>query len=233
MRERNGFLCQLVVRVVSIGVVVGFVGCTTAPPPTPFYQDLATSVAFQHDGRARTPHSHPATVTPETMAEILKGVQVVSRQGILKSIYLNKADQGPAFSSMEIRLLAPKLSAALSKAKPEQLVTFYRRISDENVGLAITSGGLFVQDQQLYFVLANNRTLPTSGMGQNMVYALDPVETPLLPIARIDFKAVFTPGTALVREEERISWPYIDEGRLLAIDLTQLARDTRENTKAE
>ncbi|WP_447603262.1 hypothetical protein [Nitrospira sp. Nam80] len=230
MRERNGFLRQLVVLVVSV-VVVGIGGCTSAPPPTPFYQDSVTSIGFQYDDHARNPHSHPAKVTPETMMDILRGVQTVSRQGVLKSLVFNRADQGPAFSSMEIRLLAPKLSAALSKAKPDELVTFYRRISDENVGLGITSGGLFVQDQQLYFVLANNRTLPTSGMGQNMVYALDPVDTPLLPIARLDFRAAFTPGTALVREEERISWPYIDDGRVLAIDLTQLHRDIRSAEK--
>jgi hypothetical protein len=227
MRKYEMLWCPLILWITSLG----FWGCSTTPPPRPFYQDAVISITLQHDEHARPPHAHPANVTPEVMALVLKGVQTVSRQGMFKSIYLNKADQGPAFSSMEIRLLAPKLSAALTKAEPNELVTFYRRISDEDIGLGFTSGGLFVQNQQLYFVLANHRTLPTSGMGQNMVYALDPIETPLLPIARIDFKADFVPGTALVREEDRMSWPYIDEGRVLAIDLTQLARDTRQKSE--
>ncbi len=224
-----GVWCSLVVWVASLG----FSGCSTTPPPRPFYQDPATTIKFEQDEHARQPHAHPANVAPDVMAEVLRGVQTVSRQGMFKSLYLNKADQGAAFSNLEIRLLAPQLSAALKQVKPDELVTFYRRISDENVGLGITSGGLFVQDQQLYFVLANSRTLPTSGMGQNMVYALDPIDTPLLPIARIDFKAAFTPATALVREEDRISWPYIDEGRILAIDLKQLARDIGQKDKQE
>lgn len=224
MRKYEMFCCPLILWITGLGLL----GCSTTPPSRSFYQDAVTSIALQRDDHAQPPHTHPANVAPEVMALVLKGVQTISRQGMFKSIYLNKADQGPAFSSMEIRLLAPKLSAALTKAEPNELVTFYRRISDEDIGLGFTSGGLFVQDKQLYFVLANHRTLPTSGMGQNMVYAMDPIETPLLPIARIDFRADFVPGTALVREEDRTSsWPYIDEGRVLAIDLTQLARDTR------
>jgi hypothetical protein len=229
MRKYHGFWYFFIVCVASIESLTA---CSGTPPRT-FYQDAVTSITLRHDEHAQPPHSHPATVTPEVMTLVLRGVQTASRQGMFKSIYLNKADQGPAFSKMDIRLLAPKLSAALAKANPNELVTFYRRISDEDIGLGFTSGGLFVQDQQLYFVLANHRTLPTSGMGQNMVYALDPIETPLLPIARIDFKADFVPGTALVREEDRISWPYIDEGRVLAIDLTQLARDTRQKSERE
>jgi hypothetical protein len=228
MRKRDRLWCLMVLWVATLGCW----GCST-PQPRSFYVDPVTSITLQHDQHAQPPHAHPANVSPEVMALVLRGVQTASRQGMFKSIYLNKADQGPAFSNMDIRLLAPKLSAALTKAEPNELVTFYRRISDEDIGLGFTSGGLFVQDQQLYFVLANHRTLPTSGMGQNMVYALDPIETPLLPIARIDFKVDFVPGTALVREEDRISWPYIDEGRVLAIDLTQLARDSRQKSEKE
>lgn len=205
--------------------------CSNTPPPRPFYEDSLTSIKLQHDEHAKRPHTHPATVSPEIMSQILSGVRAVSRQGMFRSIVLGTPDQSPAFSASEIYGLAPKLSQALAQAKPEELVTFYRRVSDENVGLGITSGGLFVQDEHLYFVLANDRTLPTSGMNQNMVYALDPIDTPLLPISRTDFKTAFTPGTALVREEDRISWPYIDEGRILAIDLEQLARDTHSRAK--
>ena len=228
MHKHDRFWCPLVLGIATLG----FWGCSHTPPPRPFYQDRVTSIRLQQDDHARSPHAHPANVTPEMMSQILSGVRIVWRQGgVFRSVVPGGSDQVPAFSGVEIRALGPKLSAALRDAKPDELVTFYRRVSDENVGLGITSGGLFVEDQQLYFVLANNRTLPTRGMNENMVYALDPVDTPLLPIARSDFKAAFTPGTALVREEDRISWPYIDEGRILAIDLTQLARDTRSQTQ--
>jgi hypothetical protein len=230
MGKHNRFWCPLALG----AVILAFWGCSNTPPPRPFYQDTVTSIRLQQDEHARNPHSHPANVTPEMMSQILSGVRVISRQGIFRSLGVGKSEQTPAFSAIEIYTLAPKLSAALTQAQPNELVTFYSRISDENIGLGITSGGLFVQDQQLYFVLANNRTLPTAGMGrQHIDYAIDPVDTPLLPISRLDFRTGFTPGTALIRDEDRIAWPYIDQGRLLVIDLIQLARDTKQKSERE
>jgi hypothetical protein len=126
---------------------------------------------------------------------------------------------------MEIQTLAPQLSRALAQARPEELVTFYRRVSDATVGLAITSGGLFVRGDQLYFVLANDRTLPSEGMNQNMVYELDPVDSPLVPISRTGFRASFEPGAAMVPDRERHPWQYIDQGRVVVLDLAYLTHE--------
>jgi hypothetical protein len=123
--------------------------------------------------------------------------------------------------------LARHLSQALAEAKPEELVTFYRRVSTSTVGLAITSGGLFVHGQHLYVILANDRTLPSEGMSQSIVSEIDPVENPLLPISRTSFRVAFVPATSMVPEDERWPWPYIDPGRLVVIDLVQLAREMK------
>ncbi len=160
------------------------------------------------------------------MTQVLSGLRVVPRQSVLAPIVMGKAQESPAFSTMEIQSLVPQLIRALKQARPEELVTFYRRISDSSVGLAITSGGLFVCQTHLYVVLANQRTLPSAGMNQNIVAEIDPIDSPLLPIARSGFRVTFTPALAVVPIDEREPWPYIDEGRVVAVDLIQLARET-------
>lgn len=208
-------------------ILAAVVGCAASPPPRVVYQDSVSSVRLSVDERTKEPHSHPAHLTTDQMASILSGLRVVSRQGILGAIFSGSDNDRPAFSPGEIQGLAPQLTRALAQAKPDELVTFYRRLSDTNVGLAVTSGGLFVNERHMYVILANNRTLPSAGMNQNMVSTLDPVDSPLLPISRTDFRVTFTPTIALVPADERRPWPYIDEGRIVAVDLTHLARELR------
>ena len=203
------------------------VGCTSPPPPRQVYQDPLTSIRLQLDERRDGVHSHPAQVSAEQMAAVLNGVRVISRKGFIGSILTGEAQASAAFTGIEIQALAPQLSRALSQAPPEELVTFYRRFTDTNVGLAITSGGLFLQGDHLYFVLANDRDMPSEAMNINLMYEIDPIDNPLLPITRTSFRASFTPMTALVPPDERRAWPYIDQGRVLVIDLPQLRRDLR------
>jgi hypothetical protein len=191
------------------------------------YQDSATTVRIQLDSKAGNGHSHPAKISPDVIQQVLGGVKTQSRKSLLPSILTGKTELVAAFSKEEQAFLAPRLSQALAEAKPEELVTFYRRISTAAVGLAITSGGLFVHGHHLYFILANNRTLPSAGMDGTIVSEIDPVENPLLPISRMSFRATFEPATSVVPEDERWTWPYIDQGRVVVLDLAQIARDRR------
>lgn len=212
----------------STAIILTFqFGCSSPPPPRTSYQDPITSIRLYVDERAGTGHSHPGQITADQMARVLSGIRVVPRTGFIGSLITGQTQANPAFSSNEIQILAPRLSRALTEATPQELVTFYRRFSDASVGLAITSGGMFVQDSHLFVVLANNRTLPTDGMNQNMVTDFDPIDSPLIPISRTSFRVEFTPPTALIPADQRQSWPYIDEGRILAIDLQQLDRDKK------
>ncbi len=212
-------------------VLVGFLlmleGCAGSPPPRQIYVDSLTSIRLEADTRKSGDHSHPALVSPEEMATILHGVRVIARKGIIGSLLSGEGEGRPAFSSIEVKQLATQLSRGLEQAKPDELVTFYRRISDADVGLAITSGGMFVRRGQCYLVLANNRTLPSEGLNQNMISQIDPIDSPLLPITRAGFRVTFTSSLAVVPADERDSWPYVDPGRVLALDLAQIARELR------
>jgi hypothetical protein len=158
------------------------------------------------------------------MALVLSGVRVVPRSGYISSLITGQPQANPAFTAGEIQTLAPRLSRALSQATPQELVTFYRRFTDASIGLGITSGGMFVQDNHLFVILANHRNLPTEGMNQNMVTNFDPVDSPLIPISRSSFRIDFEPAAAVVPADRRPAWSYLDEGRILAIDLQALVR---------
>ncbi|TKB81865.1 MAG: hypothetical protein E8D44_13365 [Nitrospira sp.] len=218
---------QIGLKFVAILVASLLSGCATGPLPRTVYTDPATIVRIQFDSKAGQGHGHPATVSPDAIRHVLQGVRVQSRNSFVPSILTGEASLGAAFSKEEQDFLGPHLSQALAEAKPDELVTFYRRISTSAVGLAITSGGLFVHGRHLYVILANNRTKPSEGMSQSIVAEIDPVDSPLLPISRTAFHATFEPATAIVPEDERWVWPYIDQGRVVVIDLVQLGRDMR------
>ena len=204
-------------------------GCTTPPPPRTSYQDPITAIRLYVDENAQSGHQHPADISSEQIAKVLGGLRVFPRSGFIGSLISGQASPKPAFASTEIQALAPRLSRAFTEAKPDELVTFYRRFSDNNTGLAVTSGGMFVQDGYLTVVLANDRTLPTDGMNQNMVTDFDPIDSPLVPIARTSFRLEFAQPSALAAPDKRPAWPYIDEGRILAIDLRRLSAEPRSS----
>lgn len=219
-------LCRSLVLTFLLVSVSQF-GCAAPPPPRTLYQDPITAIRLYKDDHSNTGHDHPAHVSPEQMTRVLGGLRVVPRTGFIGSLITGQAQANPAFSSAEIQALAPKLSRALTEAKPDELVTFYRRFSDAGVGLAITSGGLFAQGDYLIVILANDRTLPTDGMNQNMVTDFDPIDSPLVPISRTSFRVEFASPSAVVPAEKRPSWPYIDEGRILTIELQRLASEPK------
>ena len=214
----------------SATILMAFLTGCAGPPPRTIYQDPITSIRLYIDERAGAGHSHPGHVPADHMALVLSGVRVVPRSGYISSLITGQPQANPAFTAGEIQTLAPRLSRALSQATPQELVTFYRRFTDASIGLGITSGGMFVQDNHLFVILANHRNLPTEGMNQNMVTNFDPVDSPLIPISRSSFRIDFEPAAAVVPADRRPAWSYLDEGRILAINLQALVRDRNAAT---
>jgi len=203
--------------------LVSVVACASLPPPRVIHRDPMTAIELRADSQAGNGHSHPATVTSTQMRAVLSGIRVQRRGDPIFSLVTGEAEVGPAFSSTEVEALAPRLSQAFSMASPQEIVTFYRRYSDTNVGLAVTSGGLFVRDHFLYLILANHRNRPSDAMGhsQAMVHEIDPVDDPLLSIKPRSYAVSFSPDIAV---EPNPSWPweYMDSGKTVVVDLEWL-----------
>ena len=199
----------------------GLSSCASLPPPRTVYQDSLTTIQLREERRTDQAYSHPISVKKEQMIEILSGIRVQKRGEIIMNIVTGHPEAEPAFQQGEIQALAPQLSRALSMATPKEIVTFYRRITDAHIGLAITSGGLFVSEQDLYFVLANHRNRPSDVMGQAVSYEVDPVDDPLFSLRAMSFGVTFVPAEAQVKQDPK-RLRYEDPGKVVILDLQRL-----------
>ncbi len=197
--------------------LVSVIGCSSGPPPRSIYQDALTVVQLRVDRRAEQDHSHPARLTPEQVKEVLGGIRVQKDREPVVSLIMGQSDAVPAFSAGEVYAMAKPISAALAMASPQELVTFYRRVSDAQIGLGYTSGGIFVQEGLVYVVLANHRALPSDGMVRDVpMYPFDPIEDPMLSLGKTVLTLSYTRPEA---EVHPVQWSgRYDRARTLIVD---------------
>jgi len=196
--------------------------CEALPQPRLAYQDEATLVQLRHDPQAGSGHSHPVKVAAERMAQVLQEVRIQKRGDPVFGIVTGQPEERPAFSTAEIQTLAPALSQALALASPQEIVTFYRRTSDQVASVGVTSGGLFMEGHQLYFVLANHRNRPSDVMSQAVSTEFDPAADPLMSLKARSYSVKFRAPHALVSDETPLVWRYVDPGKFIVIDLDRL-----------
>ena len=130
-----------------------FTTMTIFDTPTAFVRLEAESVDPERG------HTHPISLTPEQMAVVLSGITVEEPWAKLP-IYddTSQPHRHPAFTEKEVMFFSPLLAVALSKATPEEVVTFYQSRYLSGTSREVTSGGLFVQGEELHIILANYRS---------------------------------------------------------------------------
>lgn len=212
---------KLLPNALTLLLIVLLVGCAGGVNVRSLYEDNRTSVRLQTDREAGTGHGHPSTVAPGDMARILGGVRVVEHRYAVHELLAGSAPALAAFNIDEIRILAPLLSQALSKATPHEIVTFYRRYASDSVGLAYTTGGFFLRDGNLYFVLANYRQPPSDVMRRGIpAYEMDPIDNPLQSLLRGKYEIMFQPQEAEVHSTKGDwTWPYDEPGKVVIINV--------------
>jgi hypothetical protein len=190
----------------SLACAVAVSAC--AIPQIPFrtvYEDPVNFVRLEVDpavsGDVRKKgYSHPFQISPEVMADILKGFSVQEHRTKLQRMLGGEAVREPAFREEEVSLLAPKLADALARADPRERVTYYLSRPQTSIKREITSGGLYVKDDQLHFILGNHRIaygIPAYGMVYDRRY-------PMRPTAAKGFDLSFEPGGAVVTRSRRL-----------------------------
>jgi hypothetical protein len=106
-----------------------------------------------------TGHSHPADIPTERIAAVLRGIVVqepLTRLPLYDDLRVSR--RHPAFSEAAVMFWAPLLSIALSKATPEEVVTFYHSQRLSGVKREVTSGGVFMDGGDLHILLSNYRS---------------------------------------------------------------------------
>lgn len=203
-------------------------GCAVSPPPIPIRDEPGLLVDIAYDPHAGEGHSHPASVSQDQLAIVLRGLQLERRDVTGTFGVLSHARGAPAFSDRETTVLIPLLASGLSKASPRDLVRFYLVQPDEQRNPLVTSGGIFVRNQHLYVILANARTSPSS-VQYETPYEPNSRLNPLVPIARFKFKTSFSPvdwQIATHQAKKVDSWDgYLDESKVVVVDLALLAQN--------
>jgi hypothetical protein len=165
------------------------------------YDKPAAYVRLEFDRTVKkgTEHSHPISLTPEQIAAVLGGVRIDEPIALVRGDILQRdgvARVHPAFTDKEIALFAPLLALALSKATPEEVVTFYQTRDISAITREVTSGGVFVQDDALHLILANYRSHTHYMADLGVAETQDDRLTPMQSLAPQDGRLDFEPHSA-------------------------------------
>ena len=203
------------------------VGC--AVPHTlsrTIYEDPANFVRVENDPTVfpelpHTLHSHPTSISADQMAKILVGFKIREHRVRLHLMIAGEAAIEPVFRDDEIQLLATYLSEALASVGPSERVTFYLSQPQTSIKREITTGGIYMRDGHLHFILGNYRFpygIPAYGMVYDRRY-------PTRPIAAKGFDLFFDPADVVIPQVATL-WDQL-MGRVkdeMVIDLPRLFR---------
>lgn len=184
--------------------------------------------------------AHPVTLSATTIAQVLRGVQVVGDKSAVEGFFDSKPKPARVFTDEEIGFLTPYLAKALAQASASQQVGF--RVShlvspiayQEREGAAVgssesppygpepetTSGSLYVHGLSLHLTLAEYRHRPTRPDAINMPNRQIPDRTGLDRL-----QVVFTPEAARRPDSFKSSGFFDDSNATtLVIDYQLLAK---------
>lgn len=200
--------CSERIRVVTSGVtavVMASLLASCASSPTfsrTVYEDPTVLVRldsplFQAEVSG-APAGHISELTAADLAELLRSVRIQPEISFLSYWILRKEPQPEsAFPNDAANLLAPHLQAALARARPtETAVFFLRRTREDGIPL-VTTGGLLLDGNQVFVLMANARRPTTTQRKLDIAR-----DAPLHPLGELDFH--FVPGpyqTTLVKKD--------------------------------
>jgi hypothetical protein len=186
------------IRLAFLALVgVGLIGaCSPGQFTTVTIYDTPTRyvrLEFDRTVKKGAEHSHPISLTPEQIAAVLSGVRInepLAKLPLYDDTSLPRVH--PAFTDREVAFLAPLLALALSKATPEEVVTFYETRYISALAREVTSGGAFVQGDELHVILANYRSHTNYRADVGVAQTQDDRLTPMQSLApqrgRLDFE---------------------------------------------
>ncbi len=132
-------------------------------------------------------YTHPAPLEAETLERLLAGVGVVQDGGRWR----------PLFTEYERRRLGVLLHRGLTTAGPDEVVTFVQVLPASSWQERVTSGGVFVTEGKLHFLLANFQV--KRERWQDTDDYRPPIETrPLKPVAPLPAGLAYRPADRLL-----------------------------------
>jgi len=132
-------------RQLAIVVAIGMshIQCSWTPDVETFlYQSEEGTIALQTTKTFKVVPNHPVWISDSLIQELLEGITQTQESGLLQRIFSGSSPQLPVFSPSQIRFLGPHLASALSKATPEEFVSF--TCTDTNESSSVVKGTVAV-----------------------------------------------------------------------------------------
>jgi hypothetical protein len=174
--------------IIAAILLVWTVGCANPGfiiQPVEDDPSLLVGLASSPDGASdtETRHNHPVEWTTGDLQAVLKRLAIQEGSGLLDS----SRKQQAVFSQEDLTHLIPALQQTFKIARPSDRIVFaVWGSSEQTQGLQVTSGGMYLQDQQLHILLANHRERVSSeedgiqAIRKNPFHALRDVKRSLL-----------------------------------------------------
>ncbi|MEO6308706.1 MAG: hypothetical protein ABIP43_12570 [Nitrospiraceae bacterium] len=138
---------------------------TTAQTGTILFDDPRGTVSLQTISDQSIQATHPITLEPALLAQILSGIEVQDRERGIQKLFAGSSSPVPFFTDDQIRFLAPLLAEGLRRAAPNQRIEY--RVQTTHAGSFLessitetTSGSLYAYGRQLYVILSQYRSAP-------------------------------------------------------------------------
>lgn len=187
-------------------MLLGLTTCQNRLPTVTVYDDPTRFVRLEIDHTVGGNHSHPANITTDEMTAVLSSVMIDEPTRLIQSLPFTSKDEEPprhpAFNAAEINFFAPLLSKGLGTATPAEIVTFYQATQQTSIVRNITSGGAFIDGDELHLILGNYRSPTNYAPDPGIAATIDGRSTPLQPIAPQDTRLDFEPTTAVAPSRE-------------------------------
>ena len=145
--------------IITVILMVWCVGCANhgfniqpVEDDPSLFVGLASSSGGASDTEVR--HNHPVEWTTGDLQAVLKRLAIQEGSGLLDA----SRKQQAVFSPEDLTHLIPALQQTFKIARPSDWIVFaVWGGSEKTQGLEVTSGGMYLQDQQLHILLANHR----------------------------------------------------------------------------
>jgi len=184
----------------ALSILLGLSACSARQFTTvTLYDSPHSFVRLEADPTvdANKGHGHPVRITPEQIASVLHGITIeepVTRMPFYDDLSVPRRHR--AFDDRLIAFLAPLLALGLERATPEEVVTFYFSKQLSGVTREVTSGGLFVQGEEMHVVLANYRSHTNYMADYGAATTNDDRLTPMRSLAPQQGRLAFEPQSA-------------------------------------
>jgi len=157
-------------RQLAIVLAIGLshIQCSWTPDvETPLYQSEEGTIALQTTKNFIVAPKHPAWISDSLIQEMLGGLTQTQESGLLQEIFSGSPPQLPVFSPSQIRFLGPQLASALSKATPEELVSFICIDTNENSSVIKGTVAIFHPTTLLINLKNYRKSMFDQGKGKN------------------------------------------------------------------